>query len=119
MVIPIADARAKADGEIVTITGVLTVSDQFAGSAYIQDATGAIAVFDKSVHGTGLFNIGDSITVTGTRSSYSDQVQISPVSAVTNRFDEKQCRTVLRKFRCTRTNAYDGSGSGIGCKRRY
>lgn len=84
VVIPIAEARAKTDGEIVTVTGVLTVSDQFAGSAYLQDATGAIAVFDKSVHGTGLFKIGDSITVTGTRSSFSEQVQISPVSAVTN-----------------------------------
>ncbi|CAM2886656.1 endonuclease [Flavobacterium frigoris] len=84
VVLPIAEARAKADGEIVTVTGVLTVSDQFAGSAYIQDATGAIAVFDKTVHGAGIFKIGDSITVTGTRSSYSDQLQISPVSAVTN-----------------------------------
>ncbi|MGO4820742.1 MULTISPECIES: endonuclease [unclassified Flavobacterium] len=84
VVIPIAEARAKADGEIVTVTGTLTVSDQFSGSAYLQDATGAVAVFDKTVHGSGIFKIGDSITVTGTRSSYSDQVQISPVSAVTN-----------------------------------
>nr|WP_315207959.1 endonuclease [uncultured Flavobacterium sp.] len=84
VVIPIAEARAKTDGEIVTVSGVLTVSDQFSGSAYLQDATGAIAVFDKSVHGTGLFKIGDSITITGTRSSFSEQVQISPVSAVTN-----------------------------------
>jgi endonuclease I/chitodextrinase len=84
VVLPIAEARAKADGEIVTVSGVLTVSDQFSGSAYIQDETGAIAVFDKAVHGAGLFQIGDSITVTGTRSSYSDQVQISAVSAVTN-----------------------------------
>jgi hypothetical protein len=32
----------------------LTVSDPFAGSAYIQDATGAILFFDKTVHGSGL-----------------------------------------------------------------
>jgi endonuclease I/chitodextrinase len=83
VVLPIAEARSKADGEIVTVTGVLTVSDQFAGSAYIQDASGAIAVFDKTVHGAGLFKIGDSITVTGTKSTYTDQVQISPVKAVT------------------------------------
>ncbi|MDG2431294.1 endonuclease [Flavobacterium sp.] len=84
VVLPIAEARAKADGEIVTVTGTLTVSDQFAGSAYIQDATGAIAVFDKTVHGAGLFKIGDSVTITGTRSTFTGQVQISPVSAVTN-----------------------------------
>ena len=84
VVLPIAEARSKADGEIVTVTGTLTVSDQFAGSAYIQDATGAIAVFDKTVHGSGLFKIGDSLTITGTKSTYTEQIQISPVSAVTN-----------------------------------
>jgi endonuclease I/chitodextrinase len=83
VVLPIAEARAKADGDIVTVTGVLTVSDQFAGSAYIQDETGAIAVFDKTVHGAGLFKIGDSVTVTGTRSTFTGQVQISPVKAIT------------------------------------
>lgn len=83
-ILPILEARAKTDGEIVTITGVLTVADQFNGSAYIQDATGAVAIFDKTVHGSGLFKIGDSITITGTKSTYNDQVQISPVSAVTN-----------------------------------
>ena len=83
-VLPIAEARAKTDGEIVTVTGTLTVSDQFAGSAYIQDTTGAIAVFDKTVHGAGLFKIGESITVTGTKSTFTGQVQISPVRTVTS-----------------------------------
>ncbi|NRT12952.1 endonuclease [Flavobacterium sp. 14A] len=82
IVLPIAEARAKADGEIVTITGTLTVSDQLGGSAYIQDATGAVAVFDKTVHGTGLFKIGESLTITGNKSTYNEQIQISPVSAV-------------------------------------
>jgi hypothetical protein len=35
--IPIASEQNR--WEIVTVTGVLTVSDQFAGSAYIQDAS--------------------------------------------------------------------------------
>jgi hypothetical protein len=61
------EARAKVDGEIVTVTGTLTVSDQFAGSAYIQDATGAILFFDKTVHGSGLLKMGDSLTITGTK----------------------------------------------------
>jgi endonuclease I/chitodextrinase/endonuclease/exonuclease/phosphatase family metal-dependent hydrolase len=84
VVLPIAEARAKTDGEIVTVTGTLTVSDQFAGSAYVQDTTGAIAVFDRQVHGTGLFKIGDSVTITGTKSTFTGQVQISPVRSVTN-----------------------------------
>ncbi|NJO89165.1 MAG: T9SS type A sorting domain-containing protein [Chloroflexia bacterium] len=82
--ITILEARNAADGTTVTISGVLTVSDQFNGSAYIQDATGAIAVFDAQVHGAGLFSIGDSLTITGTRSAYNDQIQISPVSLVVN-----------------------------------
>lgn len=80
--ISISQARALADGTTAKITGVLTVSDQFAGSAYIQDTTGAIAVFDPLVHGDGVFMVGDSITITGTRSTYNGQIQISPVTSV-------------------------------------
>ncbi len=82
--IAILAARNAAVGETVTITGVLTVADEFAGSAYLQDSTGAIAIFDESVHGAGVFRIGDSITVTGTRGVYNDQVQINPVAVVEN-----------------------------------
>jgi hypothetical protein len=45
VVLPIAEARAKPTVTLFTVTGVLTVSDQFAGS--IQDETGAIAVLTK------------------------------------------------------------------------
>ncbi|CAH8293345.1 endonuclease I [Mariniflexile fucanivorans] len=83
-VISIADARASVEGTLVKITGVLTVSDQFAGSAYIQDDTAGIAIFDELVHGHGNFIIGDSITVTGTRSAFNDQIQISAVTNVEN-----------------------------------
>jgi exonuclease III len=80
--VSIAEARNAAIGTTVTVSGVLTVSDQFAGSAYIQDSTGGIAVFDAAVHGDGVFAIGDSITITGVRSAFNDQVQISPVNNV-------------------------------------
>lgn len=82
--ISILDARNSPVSELVTISGVLTVSDQFSGSAYLQDSTGGIAIFDEQVHGDGFFAIGDSITVTGTRSVFNDQVQISPISSVEN-----------------------------------
>ena len=81
--VTIAEARNAAIGTTVTIRGVLTVSDQFAGSAYVQDATGGIAVFDALVHGNGAFAIGDSLRITGVRSAFNDQVQLSPVTAVT------------------------------------
>ncbi|MEM7187166.1 MAG: T9SS type A sorting domain-containing protein, partial [Bacteroidota bacterium] len=82
--ISILDARNAPVSELVTVSGVLTVSDQFSGSAYLQDSTGGIAIFDELVHGDGVFMIGDSITVTGTRSVFNDQVQIGPVASVEN-----------------------------------
>ncbi|GAB1856333.1 hypothetical protein MHTCC0001_11680 [Flavobacteriaceae bacterium MHTCC 0001] len=82
--ITIAEARMANEGTLVKVSGVLTVADEFSGSAYLQDATGGIAIFDELVHGDGVFKIGDSITVTGTRSAFNDQVQISPVTEVEN-----------------------------------
>jgi endonuclease/exonuclease/phosphatase family metal-dependent hydrolase len=83
--ITILEARgADKIDQLVTVSGVITVADQFSGSAYIQDATGAIAVFDELVHGDGVFMVGDAITLTGKRSVFNDQVQISEVLAVEN-----------------------------------
>ena len=83
-VISIAEARNAAEGTPVTITGVLTVADNFSGPAYIQDQTGGIAIFDEQVHGDLVFQVGDSITVTGIRDSFNAQVQIENVSVVEN-----------------------------------
>ncbi|MCD8442262.1 InlB B-repeat-containing protein [Tenacibaculum dicentrarchi] len=83
VIIKIADARTKVSGEIVSITGILTVTDQFAGSAYIQDETGGIAIFDDKIHGEGKFKIGDQITVKATKSTHNGQIQlINVISAV-------------------------------------
>ncbi|MCF8713316.1 T9SS type A sorting domain-containing protein [Joostella atrarenae] len=79
--IPIVEARALPDGTTVTITGVLTVADNFAGPAYLQDNTGGIAIFDEQIFG-GNFAIGDSITVTASRSSFNNQIQLGNVSSV-------------------------------------
>ncbi|MCX2681012.1 endonuclease [Galbibacter sp. EGI 63066] len=79
--VSIAEARSLPDGTPVTVSGVLTVADNFAGPAYIQDTTGGIAVFDELVHGGG-FAIGDSITVTATRSSFNNQIQLGGVAEV-------------------------------------
>ncbi len=82
--ISILEARNTAENELVTVRGVLTVSDQFSGSAYIQDSTGGIAIFDELVHGDGNFMIGDSISVSGTRSMFNEQIQISNLISVEN-----------------------------------
>ncbi|UII25209.1 T9SS type A sorting domain-containing protein [Fulvivirga maritima] len=78
----IAEARALPLGTSVTVKGIITVSDQLAGPAYIQDSTGGIAIFDAAVHGNGVFNIGDSIEVSGVTEAFNDQVQLGTVSNV-------------------------------------
>ncbi len=81
-ILTIAQVRDAAIGDTVTTTGILTVSDQFNGPAFLQDATGGIAIFDNLVHGENVLAIGDSITVTGTRSAFNNLAQISPVNIV-------------------------------------
>ncbi|MBQ4820021.1 T9SS type A sorting domain-containing protein [Aquimarina sp. MMG016] len=82
--ISIAEARAVVEGTPVTIAGVLTVTDSFNGPAFLQDATGGIAVFDEQVQANAALKVGDSITLTGVRAAFNDQVQISGVIEVVN-----------------------------------
>ena len=82
--ITIAEARATAEGESVTVRGVLTVAGQFGGPAYIQDSTGGIAVFDAQIHDNPAFEVGDSVEISGVRSSFNDQVQLGGLTVVTD-----------------------------------
>ncbi len=82
--VTIAEARAAAEGTPVTIAGVLTVTDAFSGPAFLQDATGGIAIFDELVQANASLKVGDSITVTGVRAAFNDQVQIGSVTEVVN-----------------------------------
>jgi len=81
-VISIAQARTTAEGTTVTVSGILTVSDQFAGAAYMQDTSAGIAVYDALVYGDGLFSIGDSITITGTISIYNGLIEVTSLSSL-------------------------------------
>ena len=83
-IITIAEAYTTAEGETVTITGVLTATDHFGGPAYLQDNTAGIPVFDITVHGDGVYQIGDSLTITGVRGAFNEQIQISGVTNVEN-----------------------------------
>lgn len=82
--ISIAEARAVAEGTTVIIAGVLTVTDSFKGPAFVQDATAGIAVFDDLVQADASLKVGDSVTITGTRAVFNDQIQISSVTKVVN-----------------------------------
>ncbi|RNC79446.1 MAG: T9SS C-terminal target domain-containing protein [Balneola sp.] len=62
-IIPISTARDFPLGTRVTVTGRVTVGNEFGGPLYMQDGTAGIAVFWELLHTTA--EIGDSVTVTG------------------------------------------------------
>ncbi len=62
-IIPISTAREFPLGTRVTVTGRVTVANEFGGPLYMQDGTAGIAVFWEPLHTTAV--IGDSVTVTG------------------------------------------------------
>jgi|TARA_R100000365_G_C2748188_1_gene79126 hypothetical protein len=80
VLISIAEARNKGIGSEVLVQGVLTVSDQLGGPAFIQDATGGIPVFDSQVHGLGNYQIGDEIRILGSIGAFNQQIQIVNIS---------------------------------------
>ena len=81
--ITIAEARALDLGDKVIVEGVLTVSDHFGNTAYIQDETGGIAIYGDLVTEAGLYQIGDKLRVTGSRAVFQESlVQISDLTEV-------------------------------------
>jgi hypothetical protein len=82
VLITIAEARTKPQGSIVLVKGILTVSDQLGGPAFIQDNTGGIPVFDTDIHGAGLFQIGDEIKFLATVGAFQQQIQLGNVSEI-------------------------------------
>ncbi|GAB3818179.1 hypothetical protein GCM10028895_15120 [Pontibacter rugosus] len=78
----IAEARTLPVGTVVTVSGVLTATDQFGGPAYLQDSTAGIAVFDPQVHGEGAFAIGDSIQITATIELFNQMPELVNITAI-------------------------------------
>lgn len=79
--IPISEAREKSQGSVVTVTGHVTVTDEFDGPVYFQDNTGGIAWFNYDLmrgdNGFALdVNRGDSIVITGELGQFNDLIQI-------------------------------------------
>lgn len=75
----IAEARSLPEGSRVKVQGVLTVAEQLGGPAYIQDETAGVAVFDKDIHTSGLYTIGDQLIITAEITNYHDQKQLIAV----------------------------------------
>lgn len=83
--IPIAEARENNAsgvpvklGQLVTVNGIVTVSNQFGSPAYIQDHTAGIAVYDFEFSDS--VRIGDEVTITGTITHFNGLTELEQVS---------------------------------------
>ena len=92
--IDIADARDLPLGTLVTVSGWVTVTDQFSGPIYFQDETAGMASYysdvmrDSELGFTLEVSEGDSIVVTGPLSEFNDLLQIAPNSEYNEVFFE-------------------------------
>ena len=82
--IDISDARALSEGTEVTVTGIITNGSELGIIRYLQDATGAIAVYP----GTGSVGDfpgdvmrGDQIEVTGPLKEFNGLLEIDPITS--------------------------------------
>ena len=64
----ISNARSQVLGSTVSVSGIVTVANEFGGPSYIQDQTGGLAVFYTSFHTA--VSIGDSVTISGPMVEY-------------------------------------------------
>lgn len=84
--ITIKEARASEVGTFVKVEAVINGPDYGFnhGQFYIQDSTGGINIFFSNVGGENgasvSYNDGDTVSVTGVTSLFSDQLQITPNS---------------------------------------
>ncbi len=104
----IADARALADGAVVTINGVLTTalgSLESGRSGFVQDATGGIALYlDAAV--AAAWPSGTSVTVEGTLSSRYGQrtLRIAEASLLAGPVTDLPTATTIPTGEATETN---------------
>ena len=75
----ISEARSRAVGSTVTVSGTVINGSELGTVRYIQDESAGIAVYDSKLVNT---KPGDSITVTGMLDDYNNLLEIQPVSNV-------------------------------------
>ena len=62
----------------VTVRGIVTVAKEFGGPAYIQDASGGLAVFDLLFENA--VKVGDEVTITGTITQFNGLTELASVT---------------------------------------
>ncbi len=75
----IATERAAAVGSTVTIKGIVLNGSELGNIRYVQDATGGISLYGTNMS---TVNRGDSVNSVGTLTSYSNLLEVSPVTTV-------------------------------------
>lgn len=79
----IANARTYAQGQTLTITGIVINNNDLGPIRYIQDATAGLAVYAPGTSDT--WNEGDNVTVTGTMGEFNGLIQIvNPTASTVN-----------------------------------
>lgn len=80
--IDIADARSSANGQTVSVDGIVTWHPSFdLRQIFLQDGSGGISVFAGASPAA---NVGDRVQITGERSTFDGEVQIGNVSSFVN-----------------------------------
>ncbi len=79
--VPISEARQSQEGDVVTVSGWVTVADQYRGPVYLQDDTAGIAFFSFSLMRANSFEpelaIGDSIVIRGELDEFNEALQLT------------------------------------------
>lgn len=76
--ISISEARSKALGTVVTVSGIASNGAEFGVIRFIQDPTGGIAIYDNALTD---IERGDSVIVTGELTEFNGLLEISNVSS--------------------------------------
>lgn len=83
-VIPIAQARVQAAGNLVTVRGIVTSGPELGKIRYLQDGTGGIAAYPGTGSAAGFeaaASPGDSIEVTGVLKDYHGLLELTPIQS--------------------------------------
>ncbi len=67
-------------GQTVTVSGEVTVANEFGISSYVQDETGGVAIYDQAF--AGAVTVGDFVTVSGVVEQYKGLTELKNVAII-------------------------------------
>ncbi|MGB9664729.1 MAG: phospholipase D-like domain-containing protein [Ignavibacteria bacterium] len=96
-------------GNIFTVTGIVTVANEFNSPSYIQDNIAGIAVYAR---GPGLFSasvkVGDSVIVTGKLTHFRGLTQFDPVTSYQRVDSNKTVEPLVLTINDIKTQDWNG-----------